>query len=161
MRMFSPLWHKRGFSERTVVLWRSGRSRTLHSTPIVNYTENQPLPVSWRSEVDKIDKEADIMRMFSSLWPKRGFDEKLAVFVTFWPLPHISFNSYSKLHRESTTSSQLATWSEKIEKMTDTMRMFSPKRRSRVSLVIPDWKQKWELGQQPISPTMGGTWNSD
>ena len=52
-------------------------------------------------------------------------------FVTFWPLTKISFSPYSKLHRESTTFSQPATRSEKIEKVADTMRMFSPRRKSR------------------------------
>ena len=49
---------------------------------------------------------------------------------------------YSKLHRESTTFSQLAMQSEKIEKVADTMRMFSPRRRSRVNLFNPDRGQK-------------------
>ena len=62
--------------------------------------------------MNKIDKEADTMRMFNPLWQKREFDEKIIRFVTFWPMPNISFNSYSKLHWESTTSSQLTKRSE-------------------------------------------------
>ena len=45
--------------------------------------------------------------------------------VTFWPLPHISFNSYSKLHRELATSSQLTKHHEQDWQGADTMRMFS------------------------------------
>ena len=57
--------------------------------------------------IDMFDKKAYTMRMFISKCRIRGFDEKSGSFVTFWPLPHIPFNSYSKLHREWTTSSQL------------------------------------------------------
>ena len=79
MRMVSPLRHKCGFNEKSAVLWRSGHSRTFHSTPKVNYTENWPFPVSWWCKVNKIDKKWDTMRMFSPLWQKRGFGEKSAV----------------------------------------------------------------------------------
>ena len=77
--MFNPLWHKRGFGEKSAVLWRSGHSRTFHLSPIVNYTENWSFPVSWWSRVSKIDKKSDTMRMFSPMWQKHGFGEKSAV----------------------------------------------------------------------------------
>ena len=79
MRMFCRLWQKRGFDEKLTVLWRSCHCRRFHSVSIVNYTENWPLPVSRRSIVNKIEKVADTMRMFSQLWQKRGFYEKLLV----------------------------------------------------------------------------------
>ena len=50
--------------------WKTGRfvmffhCRTFYSTPIVNCTENGPLPVSCRSRVNMFDNCADTMRMF-------------------------------------------------------------------------------------------------
>ena len=57
MRMFSPLWQKNGFDEKLTVLWRSDHYSTFHSAPIVKYTENRPLPDSWRRGVNKIGKK--------------------------------------------------------------------------------------------------------
>ena len=74
------------------------------------------------------DRNVDLMKNWS-------FCDVLATSEDF-------IQSYSKLHRESTTFSQLMVQSEKIEKVADTMRMFSARRKSRVNLFSPDRWQK-------------------
>ena len=54
----------RWFDEKLAVLWSSDHCRTFHSAPIVNCTENWPLPVNSRSRVNMFGKEAYTMRMF-------------------------------------------------------------------------------------------------
>ena len=58
-------------------------------------------------------KEADTMRMLRSDDQNRGFDENWR-FCDDFSLPYIPFSSYSKLHRELTTSSQLSKPSEHV-----------------------------------------------
>ena len=54
----------------------------------------------------------------SRIWWKTGR------FVTFWPLPHIPFNSYSKLHQECTTPASSWSKADMFEKGANTMHMF-------------------------------------
>ncbi len=76
------------------IWWKTGRfvmffhCRTFHSAPIVNCTENGPLPVSSVDSIYMFGKEADTMRMLRSEDQNRGFDEKPAVLWCFFNSAH-------------------------------------------------------------------------
>ena len=64
MRMLRSEDQNRWFDLKTCRFVMFFHCRTFHSAPIVNCTENGPLPVSSRSRVNMFDKGADTMRMF-------------------------------------------------------------------------------------------------
>ena len=126
-----------------------------------HFNKNIPGIVNSMNSANVFDKGADTMRMFRAKDQNRRFDEKLAVLWRF--LQCRTFDSSRSTKTYQGLSTQWAEWTclTRVQIPCGCSEQCAGLRRTGRIPSSPGRRQKRAFAQPPISPAVGGVWNSD